>query len=162
MLPGDGRDIQVGSSITVVGNLFTANTRGIVVENGMPTIVENEFTRNHGAAIQVTDASPMITKNNLYANVFNVEVAGSEPGVSAEGNWWGSSDAATIDQSIWDGKDAPVIMGPMPSNRLTWMSQRTRRTRGSVRAVLCTESELGSDLGSRVGQPALATHAVTC
>jgi hypothetical protein len=29
--------------------------------------------------------------------------------MSAEGNWWGSSDAATIDQSIWDGKDDPAL-----------------------------------------------------
>jgi hypothetical protein len=102
--------MSVGSSITVEDNLFIGNLRGIgVVENGNPTIVANEFTQHDGAAIFVAGASPIITNNNMHANVWNMELQVSERGVTAEDNWWGSADAAMIAQSILDGNDDPTL-----------------------------------------------------
>jgi hypothetical protein len=102
--------MSVGSSITVEDNLFIGNIRGIgVVEDGNPTIVGNEFTQHDGAAIFATDASPIITNNNMYANVWNIELEASVRGVTAENNWWGSADTATIAGSILDGNDDPTL-----------------------------------------------------
>jgi hypothetical protein len=102
--------MSVGSAITVTGNLFTANGRGIgVVEAGTPTIRGNEFTGQNGAAIFVTDASPIISQNNMHANLWNVQLEGSRWGVTAENNWWGSADVVDIEQSVWDGRDDPLL-----------------------------------------------------
>jgi len=57
----------------------------------------------------VTDASPLITYNNLYTNVLNLELGVPTLGVTAENNWWGSSDVDTIAASIWDGVDDPAL-----------------------------------------------------
>jgi hypothetical protein len=102
--------MSVGSSITVEDNLFIGNLRGVgVVENGTPTIIGNEFTQHDGAAIFATDASPIITNNNMYANVWNIQLEDSERGVTAENNWWGSADSAAIAESILDGNDDPAL-----------------------------------------------------
>jgi hypothetical protein len=86
------------------------NIRGTgVVEDGNSTIIGNEFTQNYGAAIFATDASPIITRNNIHANLYNMQPEGSERGVTAENNWWGSADTATIAQSILDGNDDPTL-----------------------------------------------------
>lgn len=102
--------MSVGSSITIDSNLFIRNIRGVgVVEDGNPTITGNEFTENSGAAIFVTNASPIITNNNIYANLWSIQLEGSERGVTAENNWWGSADIETIAESILDGKDDPTL-----------------------------------------------------
>ena len=102
--------MSVGSSIAIESNLFIGNIRGIgVVEGGNPTIIGNEFTESDGAAIFVTNASPIIMNNNIYANLSNMELEGSELGVTAENNWWGSTDIETIEELILDGKDNPSL-----------------------------------------------------
>jgi hypothetical protein len=102
--------MSVGSAIIVENNLFIGNGRGMgVIEDGTPAIFGNEFTQNEGAAIFVTEASPLITHNNLHANVWNLELEGSERGVEAENNYWGSAKPQVIDQTIWDGNDDPSL-----------------------------------------------------
>jgi hypothetical protein len=102
--------MSVGSSIMVEGNLFIGNGRGIgVIEDGTPAIIGNEFTETAGAAIFVTEASPLITHNNLHANVWNVQLEDSERGVTAENNYWGSARPDVIGQTIWDGHDDPSL-----------------------------------------------------
>jgi hypothetical protein len=101
--------MSVGSSVTIENNLFINNLRGVgVVENGDPVIIANEFTENQGAAIFVTNASPIITNNNIYANIFNLELGGPQ-GVTAENNWWGSTDTTEIKASIIDNADFPGL-----------------------------------------------------
>jgi len=98
--------MSVGSDIIVENNLFTGNLRGMgVIENGKPSITGNEFTDTDGAAIFITDASPEIINNNLYGNVYNLQLEGSTQDISAENNWWGSDEKASIDASIWDRDD---------------------------------------------------------
>jgi hypothetical protein len=98
--------MSVGSDIVVENNLFTGNLRGMgVIEDGKPSITGNEFTDTDGAAIFLTDASPEIVNNNLYGNVYNVQLEGSSQDVTAENNWWGSDEKASIEESIWDGND---------------------------------------------------------
>jgi hypothetical protein len=98
--------MAVGSSITIEGNLFINNGRGIgIIEGGTPSITGNVITQTQGAAIFVTDASPLITQNNLQANLFNLQLEGGSQDVSAEDNWWGSSDPQVIGESIFDWND---------------------------------------------------------
>jgi hypothetical protein len=98
--------MSVGSSITIEGNLFINNGRGIgIIESGTPSITGNVFTQTQGAAIFITDASPLITQNNLYANLFNLQLEGGSQDVSAEDNWWGSSDPEAIGETIFDWND---------------------------------------------------------
>jgi hypothetical protein len=102
--------MSVGSSITVEGNLFINNIRGIgVVEGGTPEIIGNEFTRSSGAAIFVTDASPTVANNNLYDNVLNFQMEGGSQDAVATNNWWGSADPGAIAASILDGRDDPSL-----------------------------------------------------
>jgi len=101
----------VGSAITVEGNLFINNGRGIgIIEGGTPNIIGNEFTQqNEGTAIFVTDASPTISNNNIYDNFFNFQMEGGSQNVSAPNNWWGSADPTAIEDSILDGRDDPAL-----------------------------------------------------
>ena len=102
--------MSVGSSITVVDNVFVANGRGIeVIENGTPTITRNEFRGQQGAGIYITHGSPSITHNNLTGNIFNLQRDGSARGVTAENNCWGSAELTAIEVSTWDGTDAPAL-----------------------------------------------------
>jgi hypothetical protein len=103
--------MSVGSAITVEGNLFINNGRGIgVIEGGTPSIIGNEFTQqNEGAAIFVTDASPTISNNNIYDNLFNFQMEGGSQNVSASNNWWGSTDPTVIGDLILDGRDDPSL-----------------------------------------------------
>jgi len=102
--------MSVGSSITIEGNLFINNSRGIgVVEGGTPNITGNEFTQNQGAAIFVTDASPTVTNNNIHDNMFNFQMEGGSRDVVATNNWWGSADSEVIEDSIHDGRDDPSL-----------------------------------------------------
>ncbi len=102
--------MSVGSSITIEGNLFINNERGIgVVEGGTPDIIGNEFTQHQGAAIFVTDASPTVSNNNIYENLFNFQMEGGSQNAVAANNWWGSADPKVIGDSIQDGRDDPSL-----------------------------------------------------
>jgi hypothetical protein len=101
--------MSVGSSIQVENNLFINNSRGIgVVEKGDPTIVANEFKGNQGAAIFITDSGPIITNNNIYNNFISIEL-GDSNSVTAENNWWGSTNRDTIAASMIDKIDDPSL-----------------------------------------------------
>jgi parallel beta-helix repeat protein len=102
--------MSVGSSVVIESNLFVKNSRGIgIVENGDPKIIGNEFTENTGSAIFATEVSPLIAYNNLESNLFNIYLEQSVLGVSAENNWWGSSQVGAIEALIWDGNDDPGL-----------------------------------------------------
>lgn len=102
--------MSVGSSITIEGNLFINNSRGIgVVEGGTPRITGNEFTQNRGAAIFVADAFPTVANNNIHDNTFNFQMEGESRDIVAADNWWGSTDSTVIEDSIFDGRDDPSL-----------------------------------------------------
>jgi parallel beta-helix repeat protein len=102
--------VSVGSSVKIKNNLFINNGRGVgVYEQGTPEIIENEFTENDGAAIHITNASPIITNNNIYGNFFSIQIEEFKIDVDAENNWWGSTEISEIEESIQDGKDEPSL-----------------------------------------------------
>jgi len=104
--------VSLGSSVKILNNLFINNGRGVgVYAEGTPEIIGNEFTENNGAAIHITGASPMITNNNIYGNMFSIQIEEYGYDLTTENNWWGSTDVSIIEASIQDGKDQPSLMG---------------------------------------------------
>jgi parallel beta-helix repeat protein len=104
--------VSLGSSVKIMNNLFIQNGRGVgVYVGGTPEIIGNEFTENDGAAIHIADASPTISNNNIYGNIFSIQIEEFGNDLNAENNWWGSTDVRAIEASIQDGKDQPSLVG---------------------------------------------------
>jgi parallel beta-helix repeat protein len=102
--------MSVGSAVIIEGNLFINNGRGIgVIENGTPSITGNAFTQTQGPGIFVTDASPLISNNNFFENIFNLQMEGGTQNLAAENNWWGTADSQVIAELIFDGLDDPGL-----------------------------------------------------
>lgn len=95
----DGIDIAAGASVTATGNLIDSNTRyGI---NGGGTISSNTITNNH---IGIHNPpTGVISNNNIVANTVN-SITATVENVDAQNNWWGTTDTATINQTIYDSK----------------------------------------------------------
>ena len=96
----DGIDISSGASVTITDNLIDSNSRyGI---NGGGNINSNTITNN-----QIGIHNPptgVISDNNIVGNTENSVTATIED-VNALNNWWGITDTATINQTIYDSKD---------------------------------------------------------
>jgi len=108
-----GIKMHSDTSTIVQGNIITANTNGIqlIVHQGpvSPIIKNNTITDNfNGISLirQFTAAtSPTILNNNIYANS-NYNINSEVPdNIEATNNWWGTTDASAINQSIRDFKN---------------------------------------------------------
>jgi hypothetical protein len=90
------------SASTIQYNVLANNGVGISV-NG--TICYNTIANNLVAGIWGPNSSVTITQNNIYGNAQNVHL--TEPDdIEAVNNWWGTTDASAINQTIWDHKNA--------------------------------------------------------
>jgi hypothetical protein len=90
------------SASTVQYNVLANNDVGISV-NG--TIRYNTIANNRVAGIWGPNSSMTITQNNIYSNAQNVHL--TEPdNITATYDWWGTTDASAINQTIWDHKNA--------------------------------------------------------
>jgi len=97
----DGIDIiSSGATLTITDNLIDSNSRyGI---NGGGNINSNTITNN-----QIGIHNPpsgVISNNNIVGNTENGITATIES-INAQDNWWGITDTATINQTIYDSKD---------------------------------------------------------
>jgi hypothetical protein len=98
--------MSVGSRIMIENNLFRENERGIgIVERGQPTIIANQFEFNQGPAIFAVNSAPIITGNNFIQNGLHISLEGSDAGLTAEENWWGTTDPNDIEPFIHDKMD---------------------------------------------------------
>ena len=96
----DGLDIFTGASVTITNNLIDSNSRyGI---NGGGTITSNTITNNQ-IGIHNPQAG-IISDNNIVGNTQN-SITAAAVSIDAQNNWWGISDPATINQTIYDSKD---------------------------------------------------------
>ena len=115
----DGIDISSGASLTITDNLIDSNSRyGI---NGGGNINSNTITNN-----QIGIHNPLtgiISDNNIVGNTENSITATNE-NINAQNNWWGITDTATINQTIYDSKDdfhlgtvmfVPFLAQPSPT-----------------------------------------------
>jgi hypothetical protein len=96
----DGIDISSGASLTITNNLIDSNSHyGI---DGGGNINSNTISNN-----QIGIHNPptsVISDNNIVGNTENSITATIED-VNAQNNWWGITDTATINQTIYDSKD---------------------------------------------------------
>ena len=107
-------------------NLITANNYGISSNSGSPTIqnniissnsygiyggggiITNNTLGNNGRAIQPSYLPPIITQNNFLSNTQNVYMALTSD-LDAPNNWWGTTNIAVINQTIYDNKNSTVL-----------------------------------------------------
>jgi hypothetical protein len=101
----DGLDINVAASLIIQNNLIDGCTRyGI---NGGGYIDSNTISNNK-IGIHNPEAGTIITNNNIVGNAEN-SITATKVGVSAQNNWWGIADAATIQTSIYDVHADPSL-----------------------------------------------------
>jgi hypothetical protein len=97
------------SASTVQYNVLANNDVGISV-NG--TVSYNTIANNRVAGIWGPNSSMTITQNNIYGNTQNVHL--TEPdNITAVYNWWGTTDASAINQTIWDHKNDTIHLGTL-------------------------------------------------
>ena len=100
----DGIDIFSTASVTVNNNLIDGNSRyGI---NGGGTISSNTISNN-----QIGIHNPpscVVSGNNIVGNTVNSITTASQ-NVDAQNNWWGTTDAAAINQTIYDARVDPHL-----------------------------------------------------
>jgi parallel beta-helix repeat protein len=127
----DGISIDGGSPI-VEGNVVTNNKGGFRVDwsRSSPVIRNNTIAKNLGGIRLLNGPWPVIVNNNIYDNTnYNLYlhtdnvVGNPEHDVSATSNWWGTTDVAKINQSIYDFNDnfnlgkvnfVPFLTAPSP------------------------------------------------
>ncbi|GEM_PF-1144583 len=108
---------------TLQGNLI-ANSGGVGLQlSGNATVISNTLTGNAGNAIIIASGTPVLTANNLELNHGAYDVVNNTTNaIAAAGNWWGTTDAATIESRIYDLVDdfnlgqvayTPALTGPV-------------------------------------------------
>ncbi len=117
-----GIKVQSGAALTIQGNSFISGTDGLYVASGTsPTITNNlidsnsrfgidgggyidsNTITNNEIGIHNPPASTIISNNNIVANKVN-SITATTASIDASNNWWGTSDAPTINQTIYDSK----------------------------------------------------------
>ena len=103
---GSTAGINLAGSATIERNLITNNQYGISVRSTIDnsTIQNNTISNNF---IGIVDPSPSqtIIYNNIQSNSnYNIQV-GTQSSVNVTYNWWGTTDAQTINQKIYDNKN---------------------------------------------------------
>ena len=94
---------------TIQNNVLANNNVGIT---GTGIIRDNTIANNGVAGIWGPLPSAEITRNNIYANSQNVHLT-ELYNITAVNNWWGTTDASAINQTIWDHKNDPINLGTL-------------------------------------------------
>ncbi len=94
---------------TIQNNAIANNLCGV---SGTGIIEGNTITGNSQAGIWGPLPIGTITNNNIYSNPQNVHLT-ELANITATNNWWGTADAAAINQTIWDYKNDPINLGSL-------------------------------------------------
>lgn len=97
------------SASTIQNNVLANNNVGIT---GTGIIRDNTIANNGVAGIWGPLPSASISQNNIYDNTQNVHLTESDD-IEAINNWWGTTDASAINQTIWDHKNDPDNLGTL-------------------------------------------------
>ncbi len=120
---GCGTGIQLNSNaeVTIQRNLINKNTQN-GIEGGNADINSNTITNNR-IGIHNPLGGSSIHNNNILSNSVN-SVTATKPDVDAANNWWGTTDLAAINQTIYDHWDdqqwgkimySPILSSPSSS-----------------------------------------------
>jgi hypothetical protein len=118
----------------IEGNLIVNNTNGINIIGIQGTtvdspLIQNNTITNNTIGIYLgwerfSGVAPAILNNNIYNNRnYNVEESVPNNDINATYNWWGTTDASAINQTIYDFKNdfnlgvvsfVPFLTAPNP------------------------------------------------
>ena len=93
---------------TIENNVIESNWIGIAIENsGNNTITYNNISFNDyvGIYLLTYSTNDNITYNNLFNNTDYEFFNDQSNNVTAENNWWGTTNTTIIDSKIWDFYD---------------------------------------------------------
>lgn len=113
-------------TVTIKGNLIVGGDSGI--DLGTQTIIQNNTISNSKNAVTLRGTTDKIINYNNLQNYdsYGIYLNGTTTNVNATYNWWGTTNIATIDQSIYDYNDdfslgtvtyTPILPTAVPS---TW------------------------------------------
>jgi hypothetical protein len=94
-----------GITSTIQNNAIINNKCGI---SGPATVLNNTIANNLMGLYNPFQSSN-ITYNNIFNNTQNSIYLVNSNNIEASYNWWGTTDVATIDQTIYDNKIAPYL-----------------------------------------------------
>ncbi len=112
-----------GQGATIERNLISNNTIGIDV--GSQVTIQNNAIAGNTIGIQTSSPMPAIIYNNIQNNVqYSIYLESTPTDLNATYNWWGTTDAQAINQTIHYFKDdfnlgavnfVPFLTEPNPS-----------------------------------------------
>lgn len=105
----------LGGDAVIEGNYINNNELGVEILNG---IIRNNTILNNSIGIKISkqtayffgygelNVTPIIAYNNIIGNSnTSIHSTVSKNDIDATNNWWGTTDANAIDQSIYDSKN---------------------------------------------------------
>jgi parallel beta-helix repeat protein len=98
-------------SPTVQGNLFYHNTIGGLYINSSTCLIQNNTLTQNAEGARMLIACPL-SYNNIYSNTNYSIKSYSANLINATNNWWGTTDPAAINQTLYDTKYNPSL-GPI-------------------------------------------------
>ena len=107
-----GIEMHSDEGTNVQGNLITGNTVGIALfaqQGPVLVSIKNNTITNNSVGISLLEVpgstmSATIQYNNIFANAnYNINSSMPDP-LNAINNWWGTTNTASINQTIYDAK----------------------------------------------------------
>ncbi len=97
-----GIGLSGNSKVSIKGNLINNNT--LYGVNGGNAVIDSNTITNNGIGIHNPPGDSIIFNNNILGNTIN-SVTATTPDVTASLNWWGTTDLAAVNQTIYDHYD---------------------------------------------------------
>jgi parallel beta-helix repeat protein len=101
----DGLDVTSGAVITIQNNLIDSCARDGINGGGF---IESNTISNNQVGIHNPFSGSVISSNNIVGNS-QYSVTATTSSINAQGNWWGTTDTPTINQTIYDAKCDPSL-----------------------------------------------------
>jgi len=117
-----GSLLSSGKRTTIEGNAIFNNQIGIMAWPDI-TIRDNTIANNSVGIQDILPSTTLVNNNIQYNNQYNV-FSSSGVGIDAANNWWGTTEVAAINQTIWDKKNdfnvgtvnfIPFLTAPNPA-----------------------------------------------
>jgi hypothetical protein len=102
----DGINLQGSNNAYITDNVISGffDDAGISITGGTATIQNNTINSAIGISISGSNLQLTIIYNNIVSNSYTISLA-TQSNINATYNWWGTTDAQAINQSIYDFKN---------------------------------------------------------
>ena len=106
IISGCQKGILISGSPTVQRNLIINNDLGIVVNPAATPLIQNNTITNSSVGIKLRSLPAVIVYNNIQDYGQNsIYLDGTSSNIDATYNWWGTTDASSINRTIYDFKN---------------------------------------------------------